>query len=84
MSNFAKNSWGRGASNYVVFTCVDPMSAIGYGPVYAHACIEIHHAQVPVKDMRAGHEMTLENVQRLCANCHRITYREKAKQVGHF
>tara|TARA_R110002124_G_scaffold164209_3_gene331555 strand:- start:6225 stop:7133 length:909 start_codon:yes stop_codon:yes gene_type:complete len=50
-----------------------------YGPVYGHACIEVHHALLQVKDMKAGHQTRLEDLQCLCANCHRITHREMAK-----
>lgn len=47
-----------------------------YGQYLGGACIEVHHARVQVKDMRPGHETSLDDLQCLCANCHRITHRE--------
>lgn len=44
----------------------------------ADACIEVHHARVHVKDMQEGHVTMLEDLQCLCANCHRVTHRELA------
>ena len=49
-----------------------------YDPKVAAACIEVHHAKVQVKDMQLGHVTTLEDLQCLCANCHRVTHRELA------
>ncbi|AJR23047.1 hypothetical protein TZ53_03980 [Sphingobium sp. YBL2] len=42
------------------------------------ACIEVHHARVQVRDMQAGHVTVMEDLQCLCANCHRLTHRELA------
>lgn len=42
----------------------------------ATACIEVHHAKVQVKDMQHGHLTALDDLQCLCANCHRVTHRE--------
>lgn len=53
---------------------LDPVDL--YGPNVADACIEVHHATVGVKDMNPGHTTTLEDLQCLCANCHRVTHRE--------
>lgn len=44
----------------------------------AAACIEIHHRKVQVKDMQEDHVTMLEDLQCLCANCHRVTHRELA------
>lgn len=44
----------------------------------ATACIEVHHAKVQVKDMQEDHVTMLEDLQCLCANCHRVTHRELA------
>ncbi|MGY5808442.1 HNH endonuclease [Rhizobium sp. LEGMi198b] len=44
----------------------------------AAACIEVHHAKVQVKDMQEDHVTMLEDLQCLCANCHRVTHRELA------
>ena len=49
-----------------------------YDSQVAAACIEVHHAKVQVKDMQLGHVTTLEDLQCLCANCHRVTHRELA------
>jgi hypothetical protein len=46
-----------------------------YGSVVAMACIEVHHARVEVKDMEGCHETKLEDLECLCANCHRVTHR---------
>jgi hypothetical protein len=49
-----------------------------YGPYVGDSCIEVHHALIQVKDMLPGHETKLEDLQCLCANCHRVTHREMA------
>ncbi|ESQ88057.1 hypothetical protein ABAC460_17850 [Asticcacaulis sp. AC460] len=49
-----------------------------YGVAVGNACIEVHHASVQVKDMEAGHVTRLEDLQCLCANCHRVTHKELA------
>lgn len=41
----------------------------------AESCIEVHHAKVQVREMEAGHLTTLEDLQCLCANCHRLVHR---------
>jgi hypothetical protein len=43
-------------------------------PVHGDACIEVHHARVMVSEMDADHVTTLEDLQCLCANCHRILH----------
>lgn len=42
----------------------------------AEACIEVHHASVQVSQMQEGHRTVLDDMQCLCANCHRLTHRE--------
>jgi hypothetical protein len=42
----------------------------------AESCIEVHHAKVVVSKMKAGHITRLEDLQCLCANCHRVAHRE--------
>jgi hypothetical protein len=42
------------------------------------ACIEIHHAKVQVSEMQSGHITSLEDLQCLCANCHRFIHRQLA------
>ncbi|WP_175017274.1 HNH endonuclease [Burkholderia aenigmatica] len=52
----------------------DPVSH--YGTELAEACIEVHHSVTPVADMRKeGHKSTLDDLQCLCANCHRLIHR---------
>jgi hypothetical protein len=47
-----------------------------YKTVDAEACIEVHHARVQVSKMEEGHRTRLEDLQCLCANCHRLAHRE--------
>lgn len=42
----------------------------------AEACIEVHHWKVQVSEMPEGHMTCLEDLQCLCANCHRLVHRE--------
>jgi 5-methylcytosine-specific restriction protein A len=54
---------------------------VAYGP-HGDACIEVHHHKTQVADMDENHRTRLEDLQCLCANCHRIVHREmKAKSV---
>lgn len=46
-----------------------------YESKYAESCIEVHHAHIAVADMQPGHVTKLEDLQCLCANCHRIEHR---------
>jgi hypothetical protein len=46
-----------------------------YGP-HGEACIEVHHKDTQLKDMQPGHRTTLDELQCLCANCHRIVHKE--------
>lgn len=46
------------------------------GP-FGDACIEVHHATVAVAKMDAGARTRLDDLQCLCANCHRIVHREQ-------
>lgn len=47
-----------------------------YSPEVAAACIEVHHAVIQVKDMGPEHMTSIDDLECLCANCHRITHRE--------
>lgn len=47
-----------------------------YGTELAESCIEVHHARVAVADMTPDHKTQLEDLQCLCANCHRLVHRE--------
>ena len=51
---------------------MDPILAFGDA---GEACIEVHHAATPVKDMDDGHITRLCDLLCLCANCHRVTHR---------
>lgn len=46
-----------------------------YGTVHAEACIEVHHKSTHVAAMEAGHRSRLEDLECLCANCHRLEHR---------
>jgi hypothetical protein len=52
---------------------MDPVAQ--YGSEDGEACIEVHHAKVHLSNMSPGHKTTLEELQCLCANCHRILHR---------
>ena len=47
-----------------------------YGQAHGDACIEVHHAVVQVAAMSAEHVRHLEDLQCLCANCHRVVHSE--------
>lgn len=51
---------------------LDPVSA--YGDLAAEACIEVHHRATQVSEMVSGHLTTLDDLQCLCANCHRFVH----------
>lgn len=46
-----------------------------YGTEHAEACIEVHHKSTHVAAMKAGHRSRLEDLECLCANCHRLEHR---------
>lgn len=52
---------------------VDPVAL--YETEHGEACIEVHHHAVQVKDMGGSHSTKLEDLQCLCANCHRLVHR---------
>lgn len=59
---------------------MDPVST--YGPEHGEACIEVHHSATQVQHMDEGHMTRLEDLQCLCANCHRVVHRElKASSI---
>ncbi|MXO66230.1 hypothetical protein [Altericroceibacterium endophyticum] len=49
-----------------------------YGESVAVACFEAHHQATQVAEMEDGHQSKLEDLQLLCANCHRAVHREMA------
>jgi 5-methylcytosine-specific restriction protein A len=53
---------------------LDPEEA--YGMDHGAACIEVHHARMHVADMASSHASRLEDLQCLCANCHRVVHSE--------
>jgi hypothetical protein len=42
---------------------------------HGDACIEVHHARIQVANMPADHATQLDDLQCLCANCHRYVHR---------
>ena len=42
---------------------------------HGDACIEVHHRTVHVADMAEAHRTVLDDLQCLCANCHRVEHR---------
>lgn len=50
---------------------LDPLKTLGPDGL---ACIEVHHALIPVAQMGEDHETRLEDLQCLCANCHRMVH----------
>lgn len=53
---------------------LDPVES--FGSEFGEACIEVHHSGTHVVNMPGDHQTRLEDLQCLCANCHRITHRE--------
>jgi hypothetical protein len=52
---------------------MDPVTT--YDGPHGNACIEVHHNAVHVEEMLEGHRSKLEDLQCLCANCHRVAHR---------
>lgn len=53
---------------------LDPVAA--YGAEHGAAIIEVHHAAIMVGEMGENHRTKLDDLQCLCANCHRLTHAE--------
>ncbi|VWC23898.1 GTPase [Burkholderia lata] len=53
---------------------LDPVAE--YGTEFAEACIEVHHSVTQVSDMKDEHKTRLDDLQCLCANCHRLVHRK--------
>ncbi|MGM9489769.1 HNH endonuclease [Ideonella sp. YS5] len=51
----------------------DPV--VEYETEHAESCIEVHHATMQLSEMEEGHTTNLEELQCLCANCHRLVHR---------
>lgn len=45
-----------------------------YGGIHGNACIEVHHKTVSVSEMNEQHFTKLEDLECLCANCHRVEH----------
>jgi hypothetical protein len=55
-----------------------------FGSDIGEACIEVHHRETQIGQMSEGHITRLEDLECLCANCHRVTHREiKIKLLLH-
>lgn len=52
----------------------DPVA--DYGTKLAEACLEVHHSKTLVSEMEPGHRTKLDDMELLCANCHRLVHRE--------
>lgn len=52
-----------------------------YGSDDADACIEVHHSKTMVSEMQDSHATKLEDLQCLCANCHRLEHRRLKRQA---
>jgi hypothetical protein len=52
---------------------MDPVAQ--YGTEHAESCIEVHHAATQVHEMGDGHQTALNDLECLCANCHRLEHR---------
>ncbi len=50
-----------------------------YGEVLAEACFDVHH-KVPLSERVEAAHTTAEELQLLCANCHRVTHREMSRK----
>ncbi|WP_186134941.1 HNH endonuclease [Burkholderia gladioli] len=51
-----------------------------YGTEEAQTCIEVHHSAVQISQMSEDHKTTLDDLQCLCANCHRLVHRAASAQ----
>lgn len=51
-----------------------------YGETLAEACFDVHH-KVPLSEREEAAHTTAEELQLLCANCHRVTHREMSQQI---
>lgn len=58
---------------------LDPVARFGSSD--GEACIEVHHAKIAVSEMRPGHRTELDDLECLCANCHRVAHRQLKRDV---
>lgn len=47
-----------------------------FGDLDGEACIEVHHRKETIANMAPGHQTELEDLECLCANCHRFVHRQ--------
>lgn len=52
-----------------------------YSTALAESCIEVHHAKKLVSEMDTFHKTRLEDLQCLCANCHRLVHRQMRERT---
>lgn len=52
---------------------MDPVAS--FRSAEGEACIEVHHRETAVRDMATAHRTRLEDLECLCANCHRVVHR---------
>lgn len=52
---------------------LDPVAT--FDSIAGKACIEVHHAKVLLCDMQPDHLTSLDDLQCLCASCHRVVHR---------
>lgn len=59
---------------------LDPVEQ--FGSADGEACIEVHHNKISVAEMDDAHVTTLEDLQCLCANCHRFVHRQLKRDLS--
>lgn len=80
LSKAKKTQYRRLHGKLICERCdLDPVAE--YGTEHAEACIEVHHSATHVSEMTSGHKTTLDDVQCLCANCHRLVHRILREQM---
>jgi 5-methylcytosine-specific restriction protein A len=74
LSRAKKDQYRRFHGKLVCERCgLDPVAQ--YATEQAEACIEVHHFKTHVSQMAEGHKSRLDDLQCLCANCHRLIHR---------
>ncbi|MGF6409398.1 HNH endonuclease [Paraburkholderia sp. MM5482-R1] len=74
LSRAKKDQYRRLHGKLVCERCgLDPVAL--HRTEQAEACIEVHHVKTHVSQMTEGHKSRLDDLQCLCANCHRLIHR---------
>lgn len=74
LANAKKTEFRRVHGKLICERCgMDPVEE--YQSEHGESCIEVHHNAVQVQEMNEGHVTKLEDLQCLCANCHRFVHR---------